>query len=217
MTRKKSAAPEPEVPLFWGMTPNQIVAYNLTQARVWKGWTQDQAAGAIAPYVGSRWSKANFSAAERSVAGERIRNFDADEIVAFARAFELPVTFFFMPPVPWAENLPVRLETPDAGPLGKALATMVDLVFGERHHIGLLSLRLEQFLDQLHPEVLTEAQERVRALADVRIGKLVQEAFRDLGRWQTQLRSMANKLEGMVTQAKNAVWDEAALPEEFRQ
>jgi hypothetical protein len=57
----------------------------------------------------------------------------------------------------------------------------------------------------------------VRALADVRIGKLVQEAFRDLGRWQTQLRSMANKLEGMVTQAKNAVWDQTELPEGFRQ
>ncbi len=220
MSKKKSVPAEPDVPLFWGMTPNQIVAYNLTQARLWKGWTQDQAAEALAPYVGSRWSKANFSAAERSVVGGRVRNFDADEIVAFARAFELPVTFFFMPPAPWAENLPVRLQTPDAGPLGKALATMVDLVFGERHSIGLLSLRLEQFLDQLHPEALTEAQERIRTLADVRLGKLVHEAFRDLGRWQTQLRSMANKLEGlegMVTQAKQAVWEQTELPEGFRQ
>jgi hypothetical protein len=50
MSRKKSPEPEPEpepeaeVPLFWGMTPNQIVAYNLAQARQWKRWTQDQAA-----------------------------------------------------------------------------------------------------------------------------------------------------------------------------
>lgn len=217
MVRRKKTDPEPEVPLFWGMTPNQIVAYNLTQARQWKSWTQDQAAEALEPYVGSRWSKANFSAAERSVTGERVRNFDADEIVAFAQAFELPVTFFFMPPVPWAANLPVRLETPAAGPLGAALAKMIDLIFGETHNLGLLSIRLENFLDALDSEPVSAAQQRIKMLADVRLGKLVQKAFRDLERWQTQLRSMANQLEGMVTQAKHAVWEETELPEEFRQ
>lgn len=173
MAKKKIAEPEPETPLYWGMTPNQIVAYNLNQARLWKGWTQEQAADALAPHVGSRWSKANFSAAERSVAGERIRNFDADEIVAFARTFELPVTFFFMPPVPWADNLPVRLQTPDAGPLGVALTKMADLVFGERHTIGLLSQRLEQFLDRLGPEPVTEAQGRIQRLVLTRDRKSV--------------------------------------------
>ena len=217
MARKKSAEVEPEAPLYWGMTPNQVVAYNLNQARIWKGWTQEEAAETLAPYVGSRWSKANFSAAERSIDGQRIRNFDADEIVAFARAFELPVTFFFMPPVPWAGDLPVRLQTPDAGGVGEALSRMIDLVFGERHNIGLLSLRLEQFLDQLESETLTEAQNRIRALVDVRLGKLVQKAFRDLERWQTQLRSMANQLEGMVAQAKAGVWDAIDLPEGYRQ
>jgi hypothetical protein len=217
MIRSKKAEPEPEVPLFWGMTPNQIVAYNLTQARQWKGWTQDQAAETLEPYVGSRWSKANFSAAERSVTGERVRNFDADEIVAFAQAFELPVTFFFMPPMPWAENLPVRLQTPAAGPLGEALAKMIDLVFGETHNLGLLSVRLENFLDALGPEPVTAAQHRIKTLADVRLGKLIQKAFRDLERWQTQLRSMANQLEGMVAQAKHVMWEETELPEGFRQ
>lgn len=217
MAKKKIAEPEPETPLYWGMTPNQIVAYNLNQARLWKGWTQEQAADALAPHVGSRWSKANFSAAERSVAGERIRNFDADEIVAFARTFELPVTFFFMPPVPWADNLPVRLQTPDAGPLGVALTKMADLVFGERHTIGLLSQRLEQFLDRLGPEPVTEAQGRIQRLVLTRMSKLVKDAFADLERWQTQLRSMANQLEDMVAQARDNVWDDTQLPEEFRQ
>lgn len=217
MARKKSAEPEAEVPLYWGMTPNQIVAYNLNQARIWKGWTQEQAADALAPYVGSRWSKANFSAAERSMDGQRIRNFDADEIVAFARTFELPVTFFFMPPVPWADNLPVRLRTPDAGPLGLALTKMVDLVFGERHNMGLLSERLQQFLERLGPERVTEAQGKIQKLVLVRMSKLVKESFGDLERWQTQLRSMANQLEDMVTRARSGVWDDTQLPEEFRQ
>jgi hypothetical protein len=216
MTRKRKTEIQ-EVPLFWGMTPNQVVAYNLAQARAWKGWTQDQAAEALEPYVGSRWSKANFSAAERSVTGERIRNFDADEIVAFARAFELPVTFFFMPPMPWAENLPVRLVTPNAGRFGEALGAMVDLVFGEMHHVGLLSVRLENFLDRLGPEPLTQLQERVRALAMTRLGSLVQKSFRDLERWQTELRAMANQLEDMVTRAKQTVSDEIELDEGYRQ
>ena len=165
MARKKSAEPESEAPLYWGMTPNQIVAYNLNQARLWKGWTQEEASDALAPYVGSRWSKANFSAAERSMDGQRIRNFDADEIVAFARAFELPVTFFFMPPVPWKDDLPIRLQTPDAGPLGTALTKMVDLVFGDRPTIGLLSARLEQFVERLGEGVVSESQGRIQSLA----------------------------------------------------
>jgi uncharacterized coiled-coil protein SlyX len=217
MARKKSVEPEPEVPLYWGMTPNQIVAYNLNQARLWKGWTQEEAADALAPFVGSRWSKANFSAAERSMDGQRIRNFDADEIVAFARTFDLPVTFFFMPPVPWADNLPVRLQTPDAGPLGVALTKMVDLVFGERHNMALLSERLQQFLERLGPERVADAQGRIQKLVLARMSKLVKESFGDLDRWQTQLRSMANQLEDMVNQARRGVWDDTQLPEEFRQ
>jgi hypothetical protein len=52
----------------------------------------------LEPYLGERWSKATFSAAERSVAHpERVRQFSADELVAFAAAFELPVSFFFKP------------------------------------------------------------------------------------------------------------------------
>jgi hypothetical protein len=39
-----------------------------------------------------------FSAAERSITGERIRQFDADELVAFVAGFRFPLTFFFVPP-----------------------------------------------------------------------------------------------------------------------
>ena len=71
--------------------------------------------------------------AERSVAGRFIHNFDADENVAFARAFELPVTWFFLPPGPWSDKpgVPVKLATPDAEEFGAALGLLVDLVFGE--------------------------------------------------------------------------------------
>src|SRR5687768_15233145 len=67
---------------YWGMTPNQVVAYNLAAARELRGWTQDQAAAALEPYLGVRWSTASVSQAERSITGKFIRQFEADEIVA---------------------------------------------------------------------------------------------------------------------------------------
>jgi hypothetical protein len=79
------------------LTPNQVVAHNLRVAREERGLTQEQAAKQLEPFLGERWSVAVFSAAERSVAGKRIREFNADEIHAFARGFELPVGYFFLP------------------------------------------------------------------------------------------------------------------------
>lgn len=46
-----------------------------------------------------RWSAASFSAAEGGAyPGRRVREFCADELLAFARAFALPLWFFFLPP-----------------------------------------------------------------------------------------------------------------------
>jgi hypothetical protein len=84
------------------LTPNQVVAHNLRRARELEGRerTQEQAAKHLEQFLGERWSVAVFSAAERSVTGKRVREFDADTIHAFARAFELPIGFFFLPPDP---------------------------------------------------------------------------------------------------------------------
>jgi transcriptional regulator with XRE-family HTH domain len=80
------------------MTPCQVVAFNLRRARLLRDWTQEHAAERLEPYLGARWSKANWSAAERGVDGNRIRQFTADELFAFARGFQLPLTFFLIPP-----------------------------------------------------------------------------------------------------------------------
>ena len=204
MPRKtpRISAPEGEVPLFVGLTPNQVVAYNLARARAMRGWTQDQAAEALAPYLGTRWSKASLSQAERSVGGRFVRNFNADEIVAFARAFELPVTWFFLPPPPESSpGVPMRLATPDAQPFGEMVALLVDLVFGDDYQQALLSMRLDAFLDALGTGPLTKAQERVAGLVRARVEALVRHSFRDLGQWQTMLRGVANQLEDLERRA----------------
>lgn len=201
---KKSSKPADEQPLFVGFTPNQVVAFNLARAREWKGWTQEQAADALEPYLGKRWSTASVSQAERSIAGRFIRNFDADEIVAFARAFELPLGWFFLPPPPWAATgLPVKLSTPDAEQFGTALAELVDLVFGTPEHQALLAMRLDSWLNQRPPQ-LTDAQRRVATLVQHRIDALANNTLDQLGDWQTTLRAMANHLEDLEARARRA-------------
>jgi hypothetical protein len=37
------------------MTPNQVVAYNVAKARALRGWTQEQAAEALAPTSANRY------------------------------------------------------------------------------------------------------------------------------------------------------------------
>lgn len=202
MGRRRTATDD-DVPLYFGLTPNQVVAYNLAQARLLKGWTQDQAADALEPYLGSRWSKANYSAAERSVDGNRVRNFDADEIVAFARGFELPITWFFLPPPPWASpGVPAKLQTPDTEGFGAPLAVLADLVFGDDLSVATMTLRLQAFLDELGPNPLSEAQRRIADAVEARKAALVQHALGDLQLWQTQLRALANHLEDLEARSR---------------
>lgn len=189
-------------PLYYGLTPNQVVAHNLQQIRQWRRLTQSEAAEAIEPYVGKRWSKANFSAAERSIAGERIRQFDADEIVAFAKAFDVPVTWFFLPPAPWAQNgVPVHLQHSSST---EPLAVLADLIFGDNEGRSLLELRLQYFLQELGPGPLSDTQQRITQLVDAKKTALVEHAVADLTHWQTALRSLANQLEDLQQRARTA-------------
>src|ERR1700674_492883 len=108
-------------------SPNQVVALNVARARALRGWTQEEAATALAPYLGTRWSTASFSAVERSTAGTRVKQFSADELVALSRGFGLPIGWFLMPPPPSEK---AGLHTPDAGMRGQEMITLVDAVLG---------------------------------------------------------------------------------------
>lgn len=80
------------------LSVNQVVAYNLRRAREAKGWTQLDAAAHLHHYLGEFWSRQRFSAAERVYSGETDRDFSVNELVAFARAFEFPLSYFLTPP-----------------------------------------------------------------------------------------------------------------------
>lgn len=77
---------------------NQVVAYNFRRARELRNWTQDYTAAALAQYLGTELKKTSISAIERSVESERRRVFTAQEIVAYALTFDVPLIWFFIPP-----------------------------------------------------------------------------------------------------------------------
>jgi hypothetical protein len=199
MARKKQPEPAPD---YWGLTPNQVIAFNLARARERQGWTLNEAAERLEPYIGARWSKANLSAAERSIAGERIRNFDADEIVAFARCFELPIAFFFMPPPPWAGELAMRLTTPDAEQLGIEIGTLIDLIYGDPIQMGALTERMKDFLDRAGEDRLTYAQQQIAWAVKDRINAIAYTTFGDLADLQATLLDAARRLRDLETKAK---------------
>src|SRR5207253_10675214 len=110
------------------MTPNQIVAYNVAKARELRGWTQEQAAEALAPYLGAKLSGPSFSALERSaVKVDRIKQFSADDLLALSRGFDLPIGYFFTPPPPASD---AGLYAPDAGSKGLDPIVLLDAILG---------------------------------------------------------------------------------------
>ncbi len=108
-------------------TPNQVVAQRIAFARQLRGWTQEEAADRLEPFLGARWSAATFSIVERSVDGKRIRQFTADELVALSRAFDVPIGWWFTPS--WGDDTAL-VVTPDA-PDGLPSQLMVDVVMGD--------------------------------------------------------------------------------------
>lgn len=211
---KKKSQTEPiadAVGAYWGLTPNQVVAFNLARAREQRGWTQEQAAEALEPYLGSRWSKASVSQAERSISGKFIRNFTADELVAFARAFDTPIAYFFLPPPPWAGELAMRLTTPDAEELGLEIGTLIDLLYGEPIQMDFINQRMKDFLDRAGSERLTYAQQQVAWAVKDRINAIVWSSFGDLAELQKHLLEAARRLGELEIQAKRDVKQEMGL------
>ncbi len=90
---RNEAPPEPSP-----VDLNEVVAYNFRRARELRGLTQDEAADVLERFLGQRLPQASISAIERSWGGDKRREFDAQEILAFACAFDVPLLWFFLPP-----------------------------------------------------------------------------------------------------------------------
>jgi transcriptional regulator with XRE-family HTH domain len=194
MVKKRRTNDDRQAPLFWGLTPNQLVGHNLWRARQERGWTQAQAAEALEPHLGIRWTVAQVSAAERSIDGNRIRQFTADDLVAFAQAFRLPVTYFFLPTRPAAKWSKVDPKA-STDQLNRTAAAMLDIIFGDAADgAPRLTTRLREVMEYLDPALMTRAQRQVHDLAKRRLLAIVEKAIGSLGTWQHTLRAMADDL-----------------------
>lgn len=198
MARKKNVA----VPAW---TPNQIVAHNISRARVMRGWTQEEAAEACEPYLGTKLSNASWSALERSVDGNRIRQIDADELIAFARGFDLPIGWFLTPPSALDGRV---VATPDTGPDGLDPAELFDVVIGTDDNLEtweqyLLSWPAGRDRIRLQDDGTIEnlpaddVHHRVRANAVMRSRMLVREHFGDIPAARQVLTGLAELLDNL--------------------
>jgi transcriptional regulator with XRE-family HTH domain len=75
------------------VTVNQIVAWNIAWLRREAGLTQQELADKLG------WPQNKISEAERSWSGKRTREFNAEELIAFSLAFDVPLNALFLPPL----------------------------------------------------------------------------------------------------------------------
>jgi transcriptional regulator with XRE-family HTH domain len=146
--RTPTTPPEPERHQPDTADLNQIVAYNFRRARELRGLTQDEAAARLEPFLGQRLGQASISAIEGAFSGERRREFDAQELLAFACGFDLPLLWFFLPPPGDSRRLD---RTSDQ------VNELYTLVLGREDQVGLL---YDRFRELGMPEP-TAADEKV--------------------------------------------------------
>lgn len=182
--------PLPDPPTW---TPNQVVAGNLNRLRLRRGLTQAETAMKLSAVAGKEWTEAMVAHAERSVTGNRVREFTADDLVTFARAFDVPVLYFLTPPptgifvhVPGS-----RIDT----------ITMLDAVLGRPDNLA----EWESLLDEwnfapdeevpfpLSQERRQEIRARAGELALIRTHHLIRRHFQgDLMQLRHTLQSLAD-------------------------
>ena len=114
---------------------NEVVAYNFKAARELRGLTQEETAQLLERFLGQRLPQASISAIERAYEGDRRREFDAHEILAFALAFDLPLVWFFLPPPG---------DTRRLHHTSNYVSELYGLVFGREDQLGPVYDRLRQ-------------------------------------------------------------------------
>lgn len=182
--------PLPDPPTW---TPNQVVAGNLNRLRLRRGLTQAETAMKLSLVAGKEWTEAMVAHAERSVTGNRVREFTADDLVTFARAFDVPVLYFLTPPPTglWVHVPGSRIDT----------LTMLEAVLGRPDNLSEWETLLDEWSftpnDELPYPLSQEKRDSIRAVAGevalIRAQHLIRKHFKgDLDELRETLGSLAN-------------------------
>lgn len=127
------------------LTADGIVSYNLMRARELRGWTQQEAADRISRHLGKDWSVPVYAAAERAHRSSRVKEFSADELVALSRAFNLPFSWWLLPPGPYT-RVKARNAEEEAAISGDELLSL--LFPAEGSMVADLETRTEDLFNQ---------------------------------------------------------------------
>jgi hypothetical protein len=196
------------------MTPNQIVAYNVAKARALRGWTQEQAAEALAPYLGAKLSGPSFSGLERSAwTVNRIKQFSADDLLALSRGFDLPIGFFFTPPPP---DFDAGLYAPDAGITGLDPIVLLDAILGTPDNLDDWERELLAYSASTAPAPRSKREkpsvspsdlaERITPLAAQRARALLRRSFGDID----EARDVLERLTELIDTLDDTASDDTA-------
>jgi len=174
-------------------SPNQVVAYNVGRARALRGWTQQQAASELSNHLEKRMSRASYSAMERSIGGGRIKQFSADEMVALARGFNLPLLWFLLPP-PLDDD--PGLHVPHTTSRGIEFTEFLDIVFGTSESLEPYRDGLRRWASDAADKGLVQKVERqLAATDDAQREAMLAETVGDVTTAQNTLRRAADLLE----------------------
>jgi hypothetical protein len=148
--------------ISYNLDPDDLVSWNLQKARELRGWTQTEATQQLDRY-GLSWSVASLSDAERAhTDGGRTREFTASDLTVFSLAYDLPLTWWFLPPPPSERgNLTIGLDRVDQ-PLSDAELVRLSLGSSPEIEERLASLGFSGSLaaeDKRHLLALIDAQE----------------------------------------------------------
>jgi transcriptional regulator with XRE-family HTH domain len=173
---------------------NSLVASNVTIARALRGMTQEQLGKRLETVTGRPWSKATVSALERSADGVRVRQFDADDLVAIAHVLDVPLLLLFLPsspefhpneryaPHPVSEEAVPIADEWTAAELARVLIGAGDATatVGPGDAADLVADRLSELVGTLDAEAT---------------GRLVTDmTARKLGRWREVLEELADEV-----------------------
>jgi transcriptional regulator with XRE-family HTH domain len=174
-------------------TPNQVVAGNLVRLRQRRGLTQGEVARLLSDVAGREWSEAMVAHAERSVTGNRVREFTADDLVTLARAFDVPVLYFLTPP-------PTGIFVQVPG-LEIDTLTMLEAVLGRLDNLSEWEVLLDEWNfasnEELPFPLSQQKREEIRVVAGevalIRAQHLIRRHFKgDLMTLRETLRSLGD-------------------------
>lgn len=197
------------------MTPNQIVALNVAKARALRGWTQEQAAEQLAPYLGAKLSTASFSALERSAwKVDRIKQFSADELLALSRGFDLPIGYFLVPPPPASD---AALHAPDAGMKGLDPIVILDAILGTPENLDHWEDELREYSASVAPQPRSKREkphvspndlaDRLQTLGTSRARAMLRQAFGDVTDAAEVLERLADAIRLLEEDAVDGMTD----------